>query len=68
MDTNMSACREDLKAQLETDLLCEGRPEDREKINEILELMVETLCSQQDSFRIAQCVSLPIWSKSALSR
>ena len=53
MDTDMSACREDLKAQLEIDLLCEGRPEDREKINEILELMVETICSQQDSFRIA---------------
>ena len=53
MDTDMSACREDLKAQLEIDLLCEGRPDDRGKINEILELMVETLCSQQDSFRIA---------------
>jgi hypothetical protein len=53
MDTDMNTCREDLKAQLETDLLCEGRPEDREKVNEILELMVETLCSQQDSFRIA---------------
>ena len=53
MDTDMNACRQDLKAQLETDLLCEGRPEDREKINEILELMVETLCSQQDNFRIA---------------
>mgnify|MGYP000870399572 CR=1 FL=1 len=53
MDTDMNTCRENLKAQLEIDLLCEGRPEDREKVNEILELMVETLCSQQDSFRIA---------------
>lgn len=53
MDTDMNACREDLKAQLEINLLCEGRPDDRGKINEILELMVETLCSQQDNFRIA---------------
>lgn len=52
-DADMDACRDDLKAQLEIDLLCEGRPDDREKMNEILELMVETLCSQQDSFRIA---------------
>ena len=49
----MDACRQELKEQLGLDVLCEGWPYDREKMNEILELLVETLCSKQDSFRIA---------------
>jgi len=52
-ENDMDACRQELKEQLGLDVLCEGRPYDREKMNEILELMVETLCSKQDSFRIA---------------
>lgn len=55
-EIDMDACRQELKEQLGLDILCEGRPCDREKMNEILELMVETLCSEQDSFRIAGSV------------
>lgn len=52
-EIDMDACRQELKEQLGLDILCEGRPCDRERMNEILELMVETLCSERDSFRIA---------------
>lgn len=52
-EMDMDVCRRELREKLGLDVLCEGRPCDREKLGEILELMVETLCSQQQSIRIA---------------
>ena len=50
---DMDGCREELKQQSSFDLLCEGRPGDKDKLTEILELMAETLCSAQSTMRIA---------------
>jgi hypothetical protein len=50
---DMDGCREELKEQISFDLLCEGRPGDKDKLTEILELMAETLCSAQSTMRIA---------------
>lgn len=52
-EIDTTALRESIRKQISYELLCEGRPYDREKMDDIIELMLETLCSTQPTMRIA---------------
>ena len=45
--------RELLKENIEYDILTENHPLDRERIDELLELMTDTLCTRKETLRIA---------------
>lgn len=52
-DEEWAACRKYFKEQLDFEVLLGDYPDDREVLNEILELLVDTVCSRREVIRIA---------------